>query len=118
MPKIVLATAEPSQADVAVIVYIMVIVANIRMSASRMMTVVGEADASILMPLPRRENSASANWDISAPVVLKVSSITSSKKIHDESMSKSSSIVSHQLDLSLFVYFSQETLENLWDLFR
>ena len=67
-----MATARLLPEDATAIDFTMVIVANIKMNASRMMIVVGEGDASILMPLPLRENSVSANWDILAQDVLKV----------------------------------------------
>ena len=54
------------------------IVANIKMSVSRMMTAAGVEDALILMPLQLPKNSVSANSDILALDVLKVS-ITLSK---------------------------------------
>ena len=54
------------------------IVANIKMSVSRMMTAASVEDALILMPLQLPKNSVSANSDILALDVLKVS-ITLSK---------------------------------------
>ena len=53
----------------------LVIVANIKMSVSRMMTAAGVEDALILMPLQLPKNSVSANSDILALDVLKVSII-------------------------------------------
>ena len=58
--------------DVVAIGFTLDIVANIKMSVSRMTTAAGEEDALILMPQQLPKNSVSANSDILALDVLKV----------------------------------------------